>query len=450
MDTFIKKRLLVLITNPYASLNFIHSGLLQQLSKDFDIHLASDFMGHDDINAINRHFHIQISSSNITFPEESILDHYLRQFEKALFYHFFKIETERIKNLEISLFLRLLKQVFLYTLSIFNLNQWLLIQLRDILTTRMKKLKNLQSLEYKLFEGVISTSPFDPRENRITNTFQKIGVPTMGIIISWDNLTTKGVINSNFNKILVWNRYMIEEYHRLYNIFKIKYQEVVMVGNPRFDIYHKSETSSKPTISIKNQYNIPNHHKVILFATSSPKHYPCHHLILQHLLLYISNKDITIILRQHPTDRFDYLHKFPNELNLRIDRSQFLFPDKSTIPNFDFLEGLNALIKSCNVCIQVASTIRLEAAICIKPVISIAYNESNARDNRHVKNLYKYAHQIPINKLEIDHMVFSKKELFDRLDKVLAAPDPKNRIEDFIQFQDATTKTLEQIRSWLR
>lgn len=106
------------------------------------------------------------------------------------------------------------------------------------------------------------------------------------------------------------------------------------------------------------------------------------------------------------------------------------------MPHLNFLDSLTEMIRHCDVCIHVASTMRLDAAACNKHIISIGYDgNSRLAYAESVRRLYNYSHQIPLNKLKIDKMVTDKQELFNALNTVLTKSrkcDNLSKIEPFI------------------
>jgi CDP-glycerol glycerophosphotransferase (TagB/SpsB family) len=282
------------------------------------------------------------------------------------------------------------------------------------------------------------------------------------MIISWDNLSSKGIVNGDHDYVLVWNRMMFNEYKRFYSLFDPVGPQVCITGIPRFDIYFKELPEEYSILQFRKRYTISPSDRVILFTTSAISHFPNQADIVKHLLEYTTRKEnVKIIVRCHAGDNFGLYKRFAHEGNLRT-----WYPydnqDKSAIsnrmPDLNMLNSLAEMLEYCDVCINVASTIRLEAAICNKPNISIAYDgELNPPFHSSVKRFYNYSHQIPLNRLEIDRMVFSKNELFEMLDNLLYhCPRLKNsnnseKIQDFTGHSGpfGVSVTMKYIRQWL-
>jgi hypothetical protein len=113
------------------------------------------------------------------------------------------------------------------------------------------------------------------------------------------------------------------------------------------------------------------------------------------------------------------------------------------------------MIKISDVCVQVASTIRLDAAACDKPVISIAYDGPRLLPySQSVKRLYDYSHQVPLNRLKMDQMVYNKSQLFASLDKTLNGnchTDYKSLARPFIHYSEpkSVDSVIQNVQAWL-
>ncbi|WP_221394523.1 CDP-glycerol glycerophosphotransferase family protein [Dyadobacter sp. NIV53] len=244
------------------------------------------------------------------------------------------------------------------------------------------------------------------------------------MIISWDNLTSKGIINADHDYVLAWNELMANEYRLFYSSFNAPDTQICVTGIPRFDIYFQKLPENYSISEFRKRYRIGASDKVILFTTSAINHFPNQADIVEHLLEYVSQKqDITVIVRCHAGDHSMFYTKFLQEPDLRIwhpDNTHNSYNISKRIPGLETPLSLAEMLIYCDVCLNVASTIRLEAAVCNKPGISIAYDGNLKPELTHsVQRFYAYSHQVPLNDLGIDHMVFSKNELFSSLDEIL-------------------------------
>jgi len=459
MDSFSKKRILVLLTNSYAALNVIHSGLIKPLADEFDVHIMSNLIGKKELEAINKHFDISVCLVNVDVPSENHLIKYLRLLEKWFFFHFFEIETQKVKDKQKGICYNSMAAVFLWLTKLLGINLFIIKWLRAKIIHLSGKNLSLNKLYSYKFSGIISTSPLDIRENTVVNFLRKKKIKSLASIISWDNLTSKGIINADHDYVLVWNEIMKREYHSFYSVFNIPDQQVCVTGIPRFDIYFKSLPPKYSRSEFNKRFQIRDSDKIILFTTSALIHFPNQTDIVKHLIEYVSRDSNTIIIvRCHASDNYGHYQQFNKHSCIRIwhpDNIAGKSNSSAWMPDLKILYGLAEMISYCDVCINVASTIRLEAAACGKPNINIAYDGDIKREFQNsVNRFYSYSHQLPLNKLDVDKMVFCKPQLFKALDSALSNPVGINnvkKIEELIHHSGpfAVDTTMKYIRQWL-
>jgi hypothetical protein len=457
MQEAFKRPILILITNSFAAINVIHSGLIKELAARYNIHLLSTMIHSKELAEINKHFNISLRLVSVTLPKEGTWLCILRKVEKALFVHHFDIVTQKIKYQKLTLARRIFIKIALQLLVYLHLNEILLKLLRRFIIFVTSFSSNLKQLTQYDFHGVISSSPLDIRENRVVNFLRRHGVKSLAMVISWDNLTSKGVINADHSYTLVWNKVMASEFRLFYSIFDSNEKTVKITGIPRFDVYFKGSEDS--LVKSKTRYNVRDSAHIILIATSAAKHFP-HQLEVIHDVLEFaqSHENVQVLIRCHPADDPAAYR------SLAAEQSIILWHPKSIIsgdtrfyewfPELDFLDSLAEMLLMCDVCIQFASTMKLDAAACGKPVISIGYDGSKNLSYRHsAQRLYEYAHQLPLNDLGLDKLVCNKEQLFDALTESLTTKPNHQRaaIKPFIHFTkcESVTYTAKTIAEWL-
>lgn len=447
MERATQKHILVLITNPFAVINVIHSGLMSELGKYYSISVMSDLLTKTDIERFNAHFHLDMHLLQMPVNPISGLTKLLRTAQMLFFGHFFHLETIRIKVLERARIVHWLFCISRKNHALTLLSGWLTLCIRNWLIRHTILPGFYDSVAGYDFQAVISTSPLDLRENAVVNSLNAHGIPCTSAIISWDNLTSKGVINAKSDMILVWNAAMALEYRRFYSIFGDN-AVVRITGIPRFDIYFQNTPKQNLILNNKSQIRT----RTILFSTGAVKHHACQNYIIRDLLEYAEARpEIMILVRCHPGDDVKRYTCFSGIKNIR-----FFEPfDASGIPPADFLEILHLQLASCEVCLQVASTMLLDAAASDKPCISIAYDARSDVDYASsVKRLYDYSHQLLLPNGLKQHIVCNRGELFEKLDKILTDGDAQNGLRDVESVihhcaPESVRSTTQHIREWL-
>ncbi|MCF2499637.1 CDP-glycerol glycerophosphotransferase family protein [Dyadobacter sp. CY357] len=460
MEEATKQRLLILVTNSFAAMNIIHSGLIKRLGIKYDVYIMSTMIRTAELAQINKHFNLQLKLIPADFPRESAWLCYLRKIEKALFAYHFNIVTQTIKYQNEGKWKALLIQKLLCILSLLHITKTALCTLKQVIITLSSFSIRLKPLLAYHFKGVISSSPLDLRENQVVNFLGRHHVKSLAMIISWDNLTSKGLINADHNYTLVWNDFMKNEFLHFYSIFKLKPPKVVATGIPRFDCYfqHRSEAYYERA---RRLFNVKSGKFIILIATSANRHFPNQLEIIEDVLQFARGENnVHVIMRCHPGDDTNaYAH---------IAREQFVtlwhpenLPAKNHglfynwFPELDFLHSLAQMLRICDVCVQFASTMKLDAAACKKPVISIAYDGKIPLPyHQSVQRLYDYAHQVPLNALQIDKVVTNRQQLYNALKTCLQDTDHQEKLAAIAPFTHFTESesvdfTAKIIAEWL-
>lgn len=441
-----------MITNPFAIINVIHSGLMRELGRHYRISVMSDLLTDADIALFNTHFQLRMELLPFSVPTIPKPLKWLRTIEMLLFGHYFNLETIRIKLMERSSFAYLLFRISRNSIALIFLSGTWMIILRNWLIRRTTLPDIGASVAEYGFQAVISTSPLDLRENIVVNSLKPRGITSISIIISWDNLTSKGVINSKSDVVLVWNKPMALEYERFYTTFGDN-ARVCITGVPKFDIYFRASRQSSHRL--KDILGIDPQTRIILFATCAVKHHSCQNYMIEDLLEYAQSRpDTMILVRCHPGDDHRRYDRFSRMSNLRF--FQPFNANGSQVPPVDFLEMLCLQLTDCDVCIQVASTMLLDALACNKPCISIAYDaHSGKRYAGSVKRFYHYSHQQQLPHDLKEQVVYHRRELFEKLDQVLeqgyAPNDYRNTVKTAIRrcAPDSVRLTARYIREWL-
>ena len=452
MERADQKHILVLITNPFAIINVIHSGLMAELSGHYRVSVMSDLLTAEDIKRLNEHFRLNMALLPTSVPTVSKPLKWLRTIQMLLFGHYFNLGTIRIKLLERCRFAHWLFCISRKSLTITFLSGSLLVFIRNWLIRRTTLPGLYASVVEHSFQAVISTSPLDLRENAMANSLKVHKIPCISIVISWDNLTSKGIINTRSDLVLVWNKLIALEYDRFYATLG-DHTLVRVTGIPRFDVYLRKQPSRNHHLT--GIPEIPPRTRIILFATGAIKHHACQNYLICDLLKYAQNRsDVVILVRCHPGDDPRRYDRFSGIKNVHFFHPFGRHPNQ--LPPFDFLEILHSQLARCAVCVHVASTMLLDALACNKPCISIAYDaHSSVRYARSVKRFYDYSHQQLLPAHLKDQLVYSRRELFEKLDKILAngnAPDNlRSVVESVIHHAtpDSVRLTTQCIREWL-
>lgn len=288
-------------------------------------------------------------------------------------------------------------------------------------------------------EAVLTSTPgFNPYDAEAITLAKKMGIKTVAVNFSWDNLYN-GVHNIRKTDFLIlWNGIMKQTAIRMQ-----KYSpETVFVSGPmRFDEYfsnnHK-ETSRKEFLLSKE---LNPDEKTILISTVTDGNYPDEEILIKDLIdLRGENKLLgfpNIFIRLHPKDnlkKYEMFRLLPRVVVEEAGEKKSVDLGSSTELTKDDLLNLKYTLKYCDVVINYASTITLEAFIFDKPVINIGYPEKYL-------DAYNFSHYKPIVEEGAVRLAKSLDEIVIHVNMYLANPtiDSEKRqqiLKDFIHYFD--------------
>ena len=247
-------------------------------------------------------------------------------------------------------------------------------------------------------------------------------IPVLGMIKSFDNLTSKGFIPIAPDFAFLWNDIMKEELVKIYNYEKKK---AFVTGIPHFDIYQKKPIISREKFSKK--FNFCPKKYIILFATNHLSLSPDDNDNIVYISKYLDKLNANLLVRIHPNDDPDRykLMKLKNVYFHCPGISEGKDAGKRVSYN-NFLNDLRDNLFFADVTINTASTMTLDASAMNKPIINIGYDFRKKPYHRSVKRYYDLLHYKPIMKLKATSLATSKSELIKLISDYLENPMIKN------------------------
>jgi len=239
---------------------------------------------------------------------------------------------------------------------------------------------------------VVSTHPTAMDGYNLLKYALKTGVPSVGIIKSWDNLTTKGYIPVPMDFYIVWNEIMKEEVTKLH---RVPADRVGVTGIPQFDPYADT-VSTVPREEFFFKLNLDPTKKTILYATSDSSIAPEDPEILQRLvdvLDHCRSGAVQILARLHQLDTLERYSEV-NHPNLAFhvpgDHMGTNANERLMDPNF--ITDLRDTLYHTNVVVNTCSTMSLDAIALDRPVVNIAFDLEPKEYYRSTRRYYDFDH----------------------------------------------------------
>ncbi len=278
---------------------------------------------------------------------------------------------------------------------------------------------------------VFLTNPMESWDSYYTKAAKQLGIPTVGLVKSWDNMS-KTSFRAPTDDVIVWGPYMNKE-ARLYQDYKPEH--IHELGVPQFDVYVNRE-GQKSREEMLKELGLDPSRKTVLFG-SEGKVTPHDPEIVDMIAEMIRKQDLPVQaqvwVRPHygyknDDQKFDEVEKKPH---VAVDRHYT--PRPAFYDGWDFsaehFKRLPETLLACDVMVTTASTLAIDAAACGLPVISIAFDGYHQFDHRHsVARWYEteyYSHVLETGALTVVH---NSAELRAALDAVLT--QPKTRLAE--------------------
>jgi hypothetical protein len=256
--------------------------------------------------------------------------------------------------------------------------------------------RRLRELAPRFLWSTTSTSRF---ELPYVLAARDLGIPTLCSILGFDNLTTRSALPV-FDRYLVWSDAMKRELRSLYPA--VAEADVMVTGTPQFDFHRRPGCRWTREATLRH-LGVPAGARYFLYAGGGESLMPAEPELVAELARRMAAddalRDSWLVMRLHPQDdgrRWESLVAPGSKIVL----SPAVEPQpddeawKRTRP-----EEQDRLISSllhAEACVNIASTITLDAAILDRPVIGIEFSGVASSPRELMYAAYGATHYRPI------------------------------------------------------
>ncbi len=236
---------------------------------------------------------------------------------------------------------------------------------------------------------------------------KKLNIKNVGMIRSWDNVTTKGILRIIPDYLLVNNDTIKNELKR-YNF--VEDNKILVIGIPHYDNYTKQSRKSKEEFYKQMNFNLKE--KMLLFAPIGNR-YIIDNKTDEEVLKILAMSNNNILVRLPPGDEVNF-NRLYNKTNIYFDKTGSKFWKGSIksneISNKDEEHFINSLYYS-DIVICGPSTICIDAAVLDKPIILINFEDKKRKYFNSISRYYDYNHMSYIIKSGGVKVANSKQDL---------------------------------------
>jgi hypothetical protein len=264
--------------------------------------------------------------------------------------------------------------------------------------------------------------------NMLLREANKHKVKTTAVILSWDNLTSKGVGSAKPDFAIAWNPVMKDELTKYHGI---KPEKVTVGGIAHYDGYFNNVGIPSKSEWLE-EHRLDPTRKTLFFGTATATTFRFNARLLRLLLDGIKNEKFAepcqILVRLHPVflakpennPALDELEEIASNSNglVVINRPQMI--DMPIGFNYDIQDQriIAGIMKHSDVMVNLFSTLMLEACIFDLPVVNSAlytYRKTNISN----KILTTFGHIHPLLKMNAMHVAETENQMFDHINNYL-------------------------------
>lgn len=288
------------------------------------------------------------------------------------------------------------------------------------LNTTSKLLRRLQP------SFVLNTSVVSWPARLWTRSAALAGIPVISNVISWDNISTKTLIDEFVDTFLIWSKEMDEDFSVSLPFLRDKPR--VVVGSPQFEPILQGKGLLERA-DFMSSFGLDPRNKLILYTTGSKTLFPyepeCLDRLLDHWRKHL-RKSASVMVRMHPKDRETrysaVMAKYP-EVPFTV-AGETLADDNVWIPRSDDISLLVNQINHCSMIINMASTMTLEGFSIDKPTINIGFTLGPSVSARYpMEDYYRSRHYTDL--VESGAVLFCEdyQQMFDAIEELLSADE---------------------------
>lgn len=279
----------------------------------------------------------------------------------------------------------------------------------------------------------------------LLNEANKNNIYTLGMVRSWDNLTSKGLIRVVPDRLIVWNEIIKKEATTLHEIDE---NIISIVGIPHYDAYKSYDYSNKKAFFDKIGADINK--KMILVIPIGDRYLRENNV--DRDIVDILDKTLPdnyqILVRLPPGDYVRELEDNPNQfkrIKVLYDRA------RSTHDNIKITEihkdddiHLGQTLNWSDIVISGPSTVVIDAVFMNRPTILFGFDGYRKKDYfDSIKRFYDYDNFIPIIESKGARLASSESEMNELIKKYIDNPNldqefRKDLTDKEVKYSDGT------------
>lgn len=288
---------------------------------------------------------------------------------------------------------------------------------------------------------IVTTNALLLKEAQLISTAHELGIPTLGLVRSWDNVH-KG-LQIRPEHLAVWNTINRQE---VIAFDRYQPQAVTIIGAPQFDPYFAEDTIW-PREKLAEHFGLDPDRPIILYASLGYFIRGLDETCWMDVLLeHIDNGSISgnpqVICRLHPWSRVEHFQQFVDHPDVRLSYVDRYFPTLTWYMTREDVVLVANMLNHADAVVTPASTMVMEAAIFDTPTVVPTFHPYQPeRAQEYFDNVVFGKHFKRVKNLDLVPVVSKIDEFASVINRCLTEPswyrDQRTKlVKDYVHFTD--------------
>jgi hypothetical protein len=260
---------------------------------------------------------------------------------------------------------------------------------------------------------VTGTPGYNRDDIHLIRSAKRHKIPTATVMLSWDNLTSKGYMGTVPDQLLVWSDLMAEEAVQYHDYPR---ERISWVGAAQFDHYANFEQNFD-RLAWRRAQGIPDDAALLMYGTINPSIVPHEPNIVRGIVEQIQagqfQRPIHLWIRLHPQVVQGYYKRDLSEYekfagpNITVEKPPVHDSKLSwDLPKEDAIH-LASLLAASDIVITPNSTLSIDAACLDRPIVNVMHDgpglDAKELSTKRFKHYTHYAKILETNGIAVSH-----------------------------------------------
>jgi hypothetical protein len=264
-------------------------------------------------------------------------------------------------------------------------------------------------------------------------TLQRLGIPTLTHILSFDNLTSVGFLPiQGFDRYLCWSRWLADQLEEFY---EVRRDRIEITGTPQFDFHilprfhwDQARTRTELRLDLARPY--------ILYCANLRVQTPREPELVSYLVRAFADdpglREYQWVVRFHPSDDYNRWAEIKTALGSRVQFCEPWGQAKGGALHWGRVEEhgvalLTNSVRHASCIMSMGSTLALDCAVLDQPIVNVGFHpDRGSTEDIYYANAHKTFHYHPITESGAAPVAANLPELLDLVREAIRHPTARS------------------------